>query len=111
VGRGFSTVYRTKWRFVEGNLERALSEGGAFLARLEPYGMIILIAALLILPVLGAQMDVDLNHPDHRPGQNHHPRHCLAAGGARPPPTTAPTASRAAHGYEATREAAMAAFK
>jgi Zn-dependent protease len=31
------------------------------LARLEPYGMIILIAALLVLPVLGAQMDVDLN--------------------------------------------------
>jgi hypothetical protein len=31
------------------------------LARLEPYGMIILIAALLILPVLGPQMDVDLN--------------------------------------------------
>ena len=31
------------------------------LARLEPYGMIILIAALLVLPVLGAQMGVDLN--------------------------------------------------
>ena len=31
------------------------------LARLEPYGMIILIAALLVLPVLGAQLGVDLN--------------------------------------------------
>jgi len=31
------------------------------LARLEPYGMTILIAALLVLPVLGAQMGVDLN--------------------------------------------------
>jgi hypothetical protein len=35
------------------------------LARLEPYGMIILIAALLILPVLGAQMSVDLNILPH----------------------------------------------
>jgi Zn-dependent protease len=35
------------------------------LARLEPYGMIILIAALLVLPVLGAQMDVDLNILPH----------------------------------------------
>jgi len=31
------------------------------LARLESYGMIILIAALLVLPLLGAQMGVDLN--------------------------------------------------
>jgi len=31
------------------------------LARLEPYGMIVLIVALLVLPVLGAQMGVDLN--------------------------------------------------
>jgi Zn-dependent protease len=35
------------------------------LARLEPYGMIILIAALLVLPVLGAQMGVDLNVLPH----------------------------------------------
>jgi Zn-dependent protease len=35
------------------------------LARLEPYGMIILIAALLVLPVLGAQMGVDLNILPH----------------------------------------------
>jgi Zn-dependent protease len=31
------------------------------LAALEPYGMIILIAALLILPILGAQTGLDLN--------------------------------------------------
>ena len=31
------------------------------LARLEPYGMIVLIVALLVLPVLGAQMGVNLN--------------------------------------------------
>jgi Zn-dependent protease len=35
------------------------------LARLEPYGMIILIAALLVLPVLGAQMGLDLNILPH----------------------------------------------
>jgi Zn-dependent protease len=35
------------------------------LARLEPYGMIILIAALLVMPVLGAQMGVDLNILPH----------------------------------------------
>ena len=35
------------------------------LARLEPYGMIILIAALLVLPLLGAQMGVDLNILPH----------------------------------------------
>jgi Zn-dependent protease len=31
------------------------------LAALEPYGMIILLAALLILPILGAQIGLDLN--------------------------------------------------
>jgi hypothetical protein len=31
------------------------------LAALEPYGMIILIAALFILPLLGAQIGLDLN--------------------------------------------------
>jgi Zn-dependent protease len=35
------------------------------LAWLEPYGMFILIAALLILPLLGAQMDLDLNILPH----------------------------------------------
>ena len=35
------------------------------LARLEPYGMIIIIAALLVLPVLGTQMGVDLNILPH----------------------------------------------
>ena len=33
------------------------------LAALEPYGMLILIAALLILPILGAQTGLDLNLP------------------------------------------------
>jgi Zn-dependent protease len=31
------------------------------LARLEPYGMMILLAVLLVLPLLGAQIGVDLN--------------------------------------------------
>ena len=31
------------------------------LARLEPYGMLILIGLLFILPILGAQMGVDLS--------------------------------------------------
>ena len=31
------------------------------LARLEPYGMLILIGLLFILPTLGAQMGVDVN--------------------------------------------------
>jgi Zn-dependent protease len=35
------------------------------LARLEPYGLMILIVALLVLPVLGAQMGVDLNILPH----------------------------------------------
>ena len=35
------------------------------LARLEPYGMFILIAVLLVLPLLGAQMGVNLNILPH----------------------------------------------
>jgi Zn-dependent protease len=35
------------------------------LVRLEPYGMMILILVLLVLPVLGAQMGVDLNILPH----------------------------------------------
>jgi len=35
------------------------------LARLEPYGMVILIGLLLILPVIGAQMGVDLSFMSH----------------------------------------------
>ena len=31
------------------------------LTRLEPYGMMILIGVLLILPLLGAQLGIDLN--------------------------------------------------
>ncbi len=37
------------------------AEPSRALASLEPYGMIILIAALLILPILGAQTGLDLN--------------------------------------------------
>jgi hypothetical protein len=35
--------------------------GGNPLARLEPYGMLILIGLLFILPMLGAQLGVDLS--------------------------------------------------
>ena len=35
------------------------------LARLEPYGMIILIGLLILLPLLGSQMGVDLNLVSH----------------------------------------------
>jgi Zn-dependent protease len=34
---------------------------GRLFARLEPYGMLILLTLLLFLPLLGAQMGVDLN--------------------------------------------------
>jgi hypothetical protein len=34
---------------------------GSPLARLEPYGMIILIGLLFILPMIGAQMGLDFN--------------------------------------------------
>ena len=33
---------------------------GRWLARLEPYGMVILIGLLIVLPLLGAQLGVDL---------------------------------------------------
>src|SRR5271169_1402213 len=45
-------------RIAVGLLPKAL---GAPLARLEPYGMMILIVVLFILPVFGAQMGLDLN--------------------------------------------------
>jgi len=35
------------------------------LARLEPYGMMILVTLLLFVPMLGAQMGVDLNPMSH----------------------------------------------
>jgi Zn-dependent protease len=35
------------------------------LARLEPYGMMILIGVLIILPLLGAQLGIDLNFVWH----------------------------------------------
>ena len=35
------------------------------LARLEPYGMMILIGLLILLPLLGSQMGVDLNLVSH----------------------------------------------
>ena len=39
-----------------------LPNGLAFpLARLEPYGMLVLIGLLLVLPMLGAQLGADLN--------------------------------------------------
>ena len=45
-------------RIVVGLLPNALAEP---LARLEPYGIMILLTLLLLLPMLGAQMGVDLN--------------------------------------------------
>ena len=39
------------------------------LARLEPYGMIILIGVLFVLPVLGAQLGIDLNFVSRLVGQ------------------------------------------
>ena len=45
-------------RILVGLLPRGPSEA---LASLEPYGMLILIGALLVLPVLGAQAGLDLN--------------------------------------------------
>ena len=39
-----------------------LPNAAAFpLARLEPYGLLILISLLFILPMLGAQMGIDVN--------------------------------------------------
>src|SRR5450759_3489204 len=35
------------------------------LARLEPYGMIILIGLLIVLPLLGSQLGVDLSFVSH----------------------------------------------
>ena len=45
-------------RIALGILPRALASP---LARLEPYGMLILIGLLFILPMLGAQLGVDLS--------------------------------------------------
>jgi Zn-dependent protease len=33
----------------------------AFVARLEPYGLVILISLLIVLPLLGAQLGIDLS--------------------------------------------------
>lgn len=38
---------------------------GRWLARLEPYGMVILIGLLIVLPLLGAQLGVDLGFVSH----------------------------------------------
>jgi Zn-dependent protease len=45
-------------RILVGVLPKALARP---LARLEPYGLIILIGLLIVLPLLGAQFDLDLN--------------------------------------------------
>jgi Zn-dependent protease len=44
-------------RIAVGVLPTALARG---LARLEPYGMVILIGLIIVLPLLGAQLGVDL---------------------------------------------------
>ena len=38
---------------------------GKQLARLEPYGMIILIGLLIVMPLLGSQLGVDLSFVSH----------------------------------------------
>jgi hypothetical protein len=38
---------------------------GRWLARLEPYGMVILIGLIIVLPLLGAQLGVDLAFVSH----------------------------------------------
>jgi Zn-dependent protease len=45
-------------RIVVGILPKTIS---AYVARLEPYGLVILIGLLIILPMLGAQLGVNLN--------------------------------------------------
>jgi Zn-dependent protease len=49
-------------RIVTGLLPNFLSEP---FARLEPYGLLILVALLFFLPMLGQQMGVDLNVISH----------------------------------------------
>ena len=49
-------------RILVGILPAAIA---APVARLEPYGLVILIGLLIILPMLGAQLGVDLNFLSH----------------------------------------------
>jgi Zn-dependent protease len=47
-------------------------------ARVEPFGLLILIALLIVLPLLGDQLGVDLNYVSHLAGRGHarhHPLH------------------------------------
>lgn len=46
------------WTHRGGSTPRALAK---LLARLEPYGLMILIVVLFVLPLLGAQLGIDLN--------------------------------------------------
>ena len=49
-------------RILVGVLPKAIS---GTVARVEPYGLIILIGLLIILPMLGAQLGIDLNFLSH----------------------------------------------
>jgi Zn-dependent protease len=49
-------------RILVGILPKAIAAG---VARLEPYGLAILIGLLIILPMLGAQLGIDLNFLSH----------------------------------------------
>jgi Zn-dependent protease len=49
-------------RILVGILPKAIA---AQVSRLEPYGLVILIGLLIILPVLGAQLGVDLSFLSH----------------------------------------------
>jgi Zn-dependent protease len=53
-------------RIAVGILPAPLAQG---LARLEPFGMVILIGVLFVLPVLGAQLGIDLNFVSRLVGQ------------------------------------------
>jgi Zn-dependent protease len=49
-------------RILVGILPKAAAEP---VARLEPYGMVILIGLLIVLPLLGAQLGIDLSVVSH----------------------------------------------
>jgi Zn-dependent protease len=58
----FPVPPRDGGRILLGILPKAI---GTAVARLEPYGLAILIGLLIILPMLGAQLGVDLNFLSH----------------------------------------------
>ena len=57
----FKRRLATRRSMVGASRSATLPDTLAPLARLEPYGMMILIGVLFILPLLGAQLGIDLN--------------------------------------------------